>query len=473
MNRRFELASSLSALFVASSAFAGTPADYAYAFPIETPAAASNSSAWRIELTPAIYAWTQDASLRDIEVFNAAGAPVPFGRFTAAPTATERERHAALPLLDLPALASPKNASDLRLIIDRDADGRLRRIDAGDKTPSEAKSVVSEWVLDASGFDHAIDQLVLSWSTPAAGIVARFSVEAGDDLQSWHGAGSGTVLALEQEGAHLERREIALNGIHARYLRLHRLDDGPILVGLAAQVRSFERGPATPARVWMDAAIVAASAQDEPPAPGVTRFDYGLPAALPVEAARIELANDNALAPLTLSSRIPGIDPKWNVLAQSTAFRLRSGDETLSNADIEVASASRLREFRIESRTPLAAAPHLSLGFQPDGFVFLAEGAGPYTLAVGSVHVHRAIYPVEAALASLRANLGRDWQPPLAQLGTAQPSAGAAAFISAPTPTPWRRWLLWGVLVAGAALVGGFALSLLRSAHHNDNTKDS
>jgi hypothetical protein len=26
----------------------------------------------------------------------------------------------------------------------------------------------------------------------------------------------------------------------------------------------------------------------------------------------------------------------------------------------------------------------------------------------------------------------------------------------------WRTWLLWGVLVAAAAIVGGLALSLLR-----------
>ncbi|MEO5626066.1 MAG: DUF3999 family protein, partial [Dokdonella sp.] len=435
MKLRSAFASSILALVVASSALAGSPADYAYVFPIETPAAAGDSSAWRIDLTPAVYAWAQDVSLRDIEVFNAAGAPVPFARFNRTPEATQREHRAALPLLDLPATASATSASDLRLIIDRDADGRLRRIDAGEKTPADAKSFVRDWLLDASGFEHAIDQLVLSWSTPVSGVVARFSVEAGDDLQNWHGAGSGTVLALEQEGAHLERHEIALNGIHAKYLRLHRLDDGPMLAGLAVQTRSFERGPAAPTRAWLDAGLLATSVQGDPPPPGVTRFDYGLPAALPVEAARVELENDNALAPLTLSARFPGsVDRKWTVLAQTTAFRLRSGDETLTNADIEVTSASRLREFRIESRTPLTVAPHLSLGFQPDGFVFLAEGAGPYTLAVGSVHAQRASYPVEAALASLRAKLGKDWQPLLATLGAAKESAGAAAFKTLPVP---------------------------------------
>ncbi|MEO6688495.1 MAG: DUF3999 family protein, partial [Dokdonella sp.] len=165
MNTRFAFAF-LPALVVASPALAGTPADYAYTFPIETPATAANSSAWRIDLTPAVYAWTRDASLRDLEVFNAAGAPVPFARFTTPIDTTRREQRAALPLLDLPATASPTSASDLRLIIDRDADGHLRRIDAGEKTPVDAKSAVRDWVLDASGFDRAIDGIVLSWSAP-------------------------------------------------------------------------------------------------------------------------------------------------------------------------------------------------------------------------------------------------------------------------------------------------------------------
>jgi hypothetical protein len=460
----------LGSIVAAAAANANTPADYAYAFSIETPAAAGPSSAWRIELTPEVYAWVQDGALRDIEVFNAAGAPVPLAHFHAEPAATTHEQRATLPLLGLPASASPTSASDLRLVIDRDADGRLRRIDAGEQTAGDAKTSVRDWLLDASGFDHAIDQLALTWSTPTSGVVARFGVEASDDLQRWHGVGSGTVLALEQDGAHLERHEIELSGVHAKYLRLHRLDDGAAIAGLAAQARARQQEHAMPVRAWLDAGLVATAAPSEPPRAGIVRFDYVLPAALPVDAARIELANDNALAPLNLSARMPGNPGNvWGEIARLTAFRLRSGEETIRNADIELANGSRLREFRIESHTPLTAAPRLSVGFRPDGFVFLAEGDGPYTLAVGSAHAQHANYPVDPALASLRVQLGQDWQPPLAQLGAAKESAGVAALKPLPTPTPWRRWLLWGVLVAGAALVGGFALSLLRGASGGGN----
>ena len=63
-----------------------------------------------------------------------------------------------------------------------------------------------------------------------------------------------------------------------------------------------------------------------------------------------------------------------------------------------------------------------------------------------------------------RAGLGKDWQPPLARLGAATRSAGDTALTPLPAAIPWRRWLLWGVLVVAAAVVGGLALGLLRGA---------
>jgi len=459
------LAIALSLTALVRSASAAAPSDYAYLFPIDTSAAAaSGSSAWRIDLTPDVYAWVQDPALRDIEVFNAANESVPFARLAVEPATTSKERMALVPVLALPAASSSAAASDLRLIIDRDADGRLRRIDAGEQAP--AKTATRDWLLDVSAFDHPIDSIVLGWTDPASGVVARFDIEAGDDLQSWRKVGTATVLALEQQGAHLERRDIALGGLRAKYLRLHRLDDGAELTGLTAQARAIEVGRAAPARVWLTAPLAPAPAANaDRAATNVVRFDYALKSAVPVDTARIELATDNALAPLTLLAHPPqSAADAWTRLATITAFRLRQGDDTIRNGDIELGGTERLRDFRIESRTPIAAPPQLTLSFRPESFVFLAQGNGPYSLAVGSAVARRADYPVDAALASLRASLGKGWQPPIAALGSARVSAGETALRAAPPPTPWRRWLLWGVLIAGALLVAAFALSLLRGA---------
>ncbi len=454
----------LTCLWIGTLARAQSAADYAWTFPIvtgaRTPAAAD---AWRVEVGPTVLAWAQDADLRDISVFNAAGKPVPVARLVEAPATSPREQSAVLPVLALPAAATRGATGDLRLIIDRDAHGRLRRIDAGETAAADDTRTARDWLLDASRIEHPLDHLVLDWSAPASGLVARLRVEASDDLQDWRTIGTATVLALEQDGARLEHRDIALGNVRTKYLRLRRLDDGVAMIRLAARAVSIDPERAAPLR-WLDAALISATPAAAP-AIGVTRFRYALPAALPARAARIELANANALAALTLSARVGGsAATEWIPLAEVTAFRLRSGDQTVRNSDVALAPTSRLREFRIETRVALSAPPRLGIAYRPDEIVFLAEGDGPYRLAVGSARARRADYPMDAALASLRASLGRDWRPPLATLGTAIESAGSAALQPPPSPTPWRRWLLWGVLVAAAALVGGFALSLLRNA---------
>ncbi|HEU4664072.1 MAG TPA: DUF3999 domain-containing protein [Dokdonella sp.] len=443
---------SLAALASLSAPAAGLR-DYAYAFTIETPAGAE-SSAWRVDLDPAVYAWVRDPTLRDIAVFNAEGEPVPCARVAAEPGAQARERTESLPMLALPT-GGTDTVGDLRLLIERDSRGRLRRLDAGDA--AKASSGERAWIVDASALDGAIERLTLSWEEPASGVVARFEISAGDDLEHWRRVGEGSVLSLREGDARLERNDIALPDVRAKYLRLRRADDGDALVGLRASARVVEHAVAVPMRRWIDARPVELPAEERGTA--AARYAYALPAALPVEQARVELASDNALAALTLSAREAA---GWTELTRFTAFRLRSGTDTLRNGDVDLVAARRLDAFRLDARTPLATAPRLAFAFRPDRFVFLAEGAAPYRLAVGSATARRPDYPLEAALASLRASRGKDWQPPQATIGAGRASGGDAALQPPSTPTPWRQWLLWGVLALGAALVGAFALSLLR-----------
>jgi len=439
---------------LAIDAIAATPSDYAFVFPIETGTSAS--SAWRIDLTADVYAWTQDAALGDIEVFNADGQAVPSARFLRPHPVVRRERNIALPVLALPPTAD--KASDLRLVIERDGDGRLRRIDAGEE--ASAKRASRDWLLDTSAVDAAIDSIVLDWDGTADGIVARFAIDGSVDLQSWREVGIATVVALDQNGARVQHREFPIGELRFNYLRLRRLDDGADLPALRAEARSLAPEEAHAAVEWVDADAIAPSPEDPPPA-GIHRFDYTLRAALPIGVAHIELANDNALAPVTVFARDATTSP-WRMVGKVNAFRVRESDDTLRNADISLARSQRYRDFRIETSAPLAAAPKLSLSYRPDSFVFLAEGKAPYSLAVGSLTTRRANYPLDDALASLRAKLGKTWQPPPASLGAALASAGADSLRPPPPPLPWRRWLLWGVLVGGALLVAGFALSLLR-----------
>lgn len=451
-------------LFLAEGATAAAIDDYAYAWPLQ---ASGDNAAWQIDLTPEVYAAVRSADLRDVEVVNAAGESVPMAlqktRYTtAAPNDVE------LPAFDLPRLAGMSaNNDNLQVLIERDVNGHLRQLDArvlGDEPDPRPLAAVRHLILDARALkDAALDSLWLSWDEGSDPVTAQFNVSGSDDLQQWRVLNaSANVLAMQQNGNSLSRREIALNGAHARFLQLRRLDNGAPLPNLHVHARTLTPStPVQPARVWVDARLQAATSDRRPPG-----FDYELPAPLAVEALKLDLASDNSLARVQVRSRVAASEDAkaWQTRAEFTAFRLRLDDNAVDNDEVAVTMNDRAREWRIEPATPLDSAPNLRVAYRPDRFVFLAQGAGPYRLVAGSARAKRGDYPVDAALATMRSKFGADWQPPLATLGARMTLRGDAAYRAAAPALSrdWKTWLLWSVLIGAAVLIGGMAISLLR-----------
>ncbi len=320
-------------------------------------------------------------------------------------------------------------------IIDRDAQGRLRRIDAGEQSPAsthERRLAARRERIRSRDRSH---RAVVARARVRHRRALRRSMRA-TICRTWRNSGTATVLALEQQGARLERREIPLGGVRAKYLRLRR-------------TRRRQRDRRTARRSALGRAHARAARtrmgrrRAESDACGRTRAARQSRASTTRLQRRFRSTSRASSSPATTRSRRSavrthvgrGIDAVDSTSAALTAFRLRQGDETLRNDDIDIRSAQRLREFRIESATRARrSAATSTLGYRPDSLVFLAEGSGPYVLAVGSAQARHAEYPIEPALASLRASLGKDWQPPVAKLGAAQTSGGDNAM-----RTPRRR----------------------------------
>ena len=461
-----------------ASAPAATADQFAYAWPLQTQ---GSGSAWQIELTPEVYATVVNADLRDVAVVNAAGEAVPAAAYhPLVAAATAREDLVSPPTFSLPVPAKPAagaaSGDAIRLQIERGSDGRLRRVDA-DLGAASAAAVDArhDLLLDASAVKLALGGVRIDWAQSQSDVSAQFAVDASDDLQQWRNiAVRATVLRLTQNGNVLDRHEIALNNAHAAYLRLHRLDDGPDLAQLTVQLRTVAPSTAArPARQWLVAASDGADSKrldpSLPPGDGQQpiAYRYHLPAPLAIDSIRIELADDNSLARMhVLSRQRPDNEPNaWMQRANLVAFRLHQDSGVIGNDETAASSGTRARDWRLESATPLEHAPALSLAYQPDRFVFLAQGEGPFRLVAGSAKTQRGDYPVDAAIASLRASQGSDWQPPLATLGSRATLQGDSALIAplVEKKFDWKTWLLWAVLVGAAALIGGLALSLLKS----------
>lgn len=451
----------LLAAMLSHSALASSPADFATEIPILTD---GSSAAWQVELDSNAYRWAQTADLRDVAIFNAAGQPVPFAPWRPGPVDTVEERHAQVPVFELSSATNDNATSDMRLLIERDAKGRLHRVEAGETTGTSVSKPVSAWLLDTSEFDHGIDSLSLQWSEPSDGLIAQFDVDGSDDLQRWQRLRSeATIVLLRRDGMQVERREILLDGARHRYLRLRRIDKGPAFDSLQVEAGKRVRGvDSVVAMQWLDAQVRDAI-------DNVDRSDvhhlYEIAATVPASELAITLAGDNALADLELlvPQDAGAGKTRWIGHGHLVAFRLRQDGITVDSDALPIAPAQRLREFRIDSATPLKQAPKIRVGFFPARLAFLAEGEGPYVLAVGSARARHPDYPVAAAISSLRGRLGPDWQPPIAHLGTAMAAADMRALVVPKKPYDWKQMLLWGVLILAAAVVGAIAVNLLRA----------
>lgn len=455
----------LTVFAVALSAQAAQPDEYAYRWPLKTD---GQNAAWQFELTPEVYAALVDADQRDFAVFNADGQPVPVARLTVDPAARPGVADVALPVFALPRrVDAAQGGDDVSLRLERDDTGRLHMLQLDAVANASAAPAMIDYVMDADlnrdpRRPATVDRLELRW--PERGDVrARFAVEGSDDLEHWQPlVDAAAVVSLRRDGAVLQRRDIALPTTALRYLRLRQLDGDP-LPGLQVEARRTRAGASVPQWRRLRADFVDTAA-DEFGKGEIYR--YRLPAALPVGRLQIGLGTDNATAEVIVDGFTGGTSgggATWVPIGRTLLFRLRQGELRIDNDDYVLTVPLTAKEWRLRSPVRLNPTPTMDVAYLPDRFVFLAQGRGPYTLAAGSRSARRDALPVEQALAPLRARLGAEWTPPLAELGARADAAGARAYDDAPAPVDWRRWMLWGFLVLGAAVVGGFALTLLRT----------
>ncbi|MEO6800823.1 MAG: DUF3999 family protein [Rhodanobacter sp.] len=440
-------------MWVPLGSHAATADDFAYRYTLRTE---GSSAAWRVELSPAIYAVSLPAThLRDLIVVNADGQPVPFGPSPPAPART----HAftlKTTLLPLPATGSGRSDA---VRVQRNSDGAI--LIEQPSTPS-AVSRPAQWLLDA-GRPAVVDRIEIDPSALPDDARFQLAVQSSNDLQHWSTRGEGSEIVSVRRGADaLAQRSITLaDGLSSRYYRLT-LRQGDHAPWDSAQTPSVQLHGSiaemhyvdAAARQWLDASVAVPSTS-----PSGTNYDYTLPAALPLEAARITLAGSNTVARYSLLDRDDNGD---RLLASGTAVQI--GTHAGDAAPVTFPTV-RVQHLRLHTETPLAQPPTLRVAWRPDVFVFLAEGSGPYSLLAGSHAARRGDYPLQAALERIRpGDAGTDWQPPLARLGMASVAAGSAALLAPTPPFDWTRSLLWLVLLGGALAVAALAWSLLRQS---------
>ncbi|RZA21059.1 MAG: DUF3999 domain-containing protein [Lysobacteraceae bacterium] len=335
-------------------------------------------------------------------------------------------------------------------------DGVLRRVELRDPGKLAAAAGDGGFVIDASQLRGPIAALRFAWSDAAA-FDRGYRISASDDLRQWRDVEpDGRLVQLQNNGRRVTEDRIALPAVRARYLRLLPQPRQSTPLALTQVSAELVGRMAAPDSQWQELQGRRVEGRD-----GLA-FEYTLEGRFPVESADVVSAG-NSTRGWRLESRD---DPQsaWQPAASPwVAYRIDSAGKSSRSPPQPLHRELRHRHWRLLPREKSEGAPPvLRLGYRPEVVVFLAEGRPPFSLLAGSGRAKRLDSPLPQLVEALRAERGPDWQPATATLGARQPLAGEAALQPAARGIDWKRWLLWGLLVAGALLVAGFALSLLR-----------
>ena len=187
-------------------------------------------------------------------------------------------------------------------------------------------------------------------------------------------------------------------------------------------------------------------------------YDSG--ARLPVDQLNLEFADPTDAASVTVRSR-PDDSSDWIERHSGLFYSLTEANDRITSSPAQVSRTSDrywVVETTREGGWREDRLPRLMLGWRPHELLFVAQGAGPYTLAYGSARVGATDAPVDALLASLDDSERAD-RIRAATLAAPRDLGGTEVLRPAP---PWRRVFLWATLIGAVVVLAGFALRAFR-----------
>jgi hypothetical protein len=187
-----------------------------------------------------------------------------------------------------------------------------------------------------------------------------------------------------------------------------------------------------------------------------------------VERIRFLLPQINTLTPAQILARNNDKQP-WHKLSDTVLYRLASkGAEFLSpDIDLEGEAISEL-QIKLDARAGGVGStpPQIKFAIQPQQLVFLARGNGPFTLAWGMAGATANTLPLATLVPAYRYQDGLPGNLAsidVNKIDSTKPLADRDTTNTQMDPTIQRKWLLWGVLVAGSAALLLMAWKLIRT----------
>lgn len=405
---------------------AASPRDFAGGFILETQ---PNFALQRLELPFEVYNGSVRSDLGDMRVFNAAGMEVPMHLRRIAPGHMEVTEE-ILPVFRIAMAEKGGQDVDFRMQVRTSEQGAVLEARMNPAVVPAQQALL----LDASAGTRSFSALRLELASQSDTWLSVL-VQGSDDLASWSRVGGGVLAGMERQGARIVQDSLALTGRRFKYYIVSGQGDLSVLVRALGRVQ--DESP-LPARRFTPLA-------GHPVADNVS--EYVLPLSLPAELLELEEGGD---AVLNVDVQVPAERNDWRVVNKGSLYRLNIDGQTLSGPGLRLPGS--LGRFRL--RIQGAQVP-LRVGWVPHELVFMPQGPGPYTLALGNPAMEHGSELLAPILHNLEtAGMGQ------ARLGERVVLGGDGLLRPARNMT---TVVLWAVLGLGVCLLGWMAWHLARS----------
>ena len=184
-------------------------------------------------------------------------------------------------------------------------------------------------------------------------------------------------------------------------------------------------------------------------------------------------ANSIRVIPATSNSVINGqLYASWDEAETRVLIQRGFRQHNIVNEDIRPSTPIKLarrpyRNISFTSDVALSEAPTIELIYPQYELLFLGDGNGPYSLAWGN---HESSGSVSDLSAILQGSLQQAQQDAgLARLGTIEESGGQARLTPQPV-LPWKKWLLWTLLILAVIVTARMASKLYREMNASAST---
>ena len=444
-------------LALARPAGAAAPVPGDFASGLDLPGAA-DGGAYSVALPLTVYEQLTRADLADLRVFNGAGEVVAHALRRPYPDDNRREMRRDLPFFQQATTDRPVR-DDLSLRVRRDRDGTVLTVDAG----RAIATTPIAYLVDASRLETGLDALELRWEGSGQAL-CTVQVSQSDDLTRWTAAAPSAVLAdLEADGQTISRRRIPLHGRVPAYLRL----DTPDCANRFAlrQVTAVSGAPTLPANRL---ALTPAGVDSRGPERLV---EFTLPARVTVRSVQLLLPAAAGAVQATVLSR-PTESAPWRTVHTGLFYDLNLQGKRLRSDPVPCApTTDRYWQVRLHADhggSSAAGRLGFEVGWQPDQVIFVGRGPGPYTLAFASRRLDpRSSHGDGQLLGALDATRSTALIRPI-EPGPIRVLGGEAA-LRPVLVASWTTLVLWAVLIAGVALLGLMARSLLKETRKSQS----